>query len=100
MARITIEDCIHLVPNRFHLVQMAATRAKQLKRGATPLVKAEDNKAVVIALREIAAAHVKPGGRILDPLEEGEAVLSLADEAVVEAEVVSPSGEEPAENAK
>ena len=60
MARITIEDCIEKVPNRFHLVQMAAIRAKQLKKGATTLVPAEANKAVVIALREIAAGRVKP----------------------------------------
>ena len=60
MARITIEDCIEKVPNRFHLVQMAAIRAKQLKQGATSLVAAENNKAVVIALREIAAGRVQP----------------------------------------
>ena len=60
MARITVEDCIDNVPNRFHLVQMAAIRTKQLKKGAQSLVKAEDNKEVVTALREIAAGHVKP----------------------------------------
>jgi len=60
MARITIEDCTRLVPNRFHLVQMAAIRAKQLKKGASPLVQAEDNKEVVVALREIAAGCVQP----------------------------------------
>lgn len=60
MARITIEDCIEKVPNRFHLVQMAAIRAKQLKRGAQPLVDTEQNKEVVIALREIAAGYVAP----------------------------------------
>jgi len=60
MARITIEDCIEKVPNRFRLVQMAAIRAKQLKQGANTLVAAEDNKAVVIALREIAAGLVTP----------------------------------------
>jgi DNA-directed RNA polymerase subunit omega len=60
MARITIEDCTEKVPNRFHLVQMAAIRAKQLKLGANTLVAAEDNKAVVIALREIAAGRVHP----------------------------------------
>jgi DNA-directed RNA polymerase subunit omega len=60
MARITIEDCTEKVPNRFHLVQMAAIRAKQLKQGATALVSAEDNKAVVIALREIAAGRILP----------------------------------------
>ena len=60
MARITIEDCTEKVPNRFHLVQMAAIRAKQLKQGANTLVSAEENKAVVIALREIAAGRVMP----------------------------------------
>ena len=60
MARITIEDCIEKVPNRFHLVQMAAIRAKQLKKGALPHVNSEENKAVVVALREIAAGIVQP----------------------------------------
>jgi DNA-directed RNA polymerase subunit omega len=60
MARITIEDCTKLVPNRFHLVQMAAIRTKQLKKGAKALVHTEDNKEVVLSLREIAAGYVKP----------------------------------------
>ena len=60
MARITIDDCAKHVPYRFHLVQMAAIRTKQLKRGANPLVRAEENKEVVIALREIAAGYILP----------------------------------------
>ncbi len=60
MARITIEDCTRHVPNRFHLVQMAAIRTKQIKRGAKVLVQAEENKPVVVSLREIAAGYVKP----------------------------------------
>lgn len=60
MARITIEDCTERVPNRFHLVQMAAIRAKQLKKGASALVQAEENKEIVVALREIAAGAVQP----------------------------------------
>jgi DNA-directed RNA polymerase subunit omega len=60
MARITIEDCTKNVPNRFHLVQMAAIRTKQLKRGARALVRSEDNKEVVVSLREIAAGYIKP----------------------------------------
>jgi DNA-directed RNA polymerase subunit omega len=60
MARITIEDCTARVPNRFHLVQMAAIRTKQLKKGAKALVQAEENKEVVVALREIAAGYIKP----------------------------------------
>ena len=60
MARITVEDCTEKVPNRFHLVQVASIRTKQLKKGARPLVHAEDNKEVVVALREIAAGFIKP----------------------------------------
>ncbi len=60
MARITIEDCTAKVRNRFHLVQMAAIRAKQLKKGARPLVRADENKEVVTALREIAAGMIRP----------------------------------------
>ena len=60
MARITIEDCMDHVPNRFHLVRMASIRAKQLKKGALPLLGSEDNKVVVMSLREIAAGLVKP----------------------------------------
>ncbi len=67
MARITIEDCIEKVPNRFQLVQMAAIRAKQLKKGARPLLVAEGNKDVVMSLREIAAGLVKPGGAEVGP---------------------------------
>ncbi len=59
MARITIEDCTALVPNRFHLVLMARIRAKQLHKGARPLVAVGENKDVVTALREIAAGAVK-----------------------------------------
>jgi DNA-directed RNA polymerase subunit omega len=58
MARITIEDCIARVPNRFELVLMARIRAKQLQKGAQALVAVGDNKHVVTALREIAAGHV------------------------------------------
>jgi DNA-directed RNA polymerase subunit omega len=60
MARITIEDCTEVVPNRFHLVQMAAIRTKQLKKGARSLVQSDENKEVVTSLREIAAGFVQP----------------------------------------
>jgi DNA-directed RNA polymerase subunit omega len=60
MARITIEDCTEVVPNRFHLVQMAAIRTKQLKKGARSLVQSDENKEVVTSLREIAAGFVLP----------------------------------------
>ncbi|HUI28195.1 MAG TPA: DNA-directed RNA polymerase subunit omega [Candidatus Kryptonia bacterium] len=57
MARITVEDCLEQIPNRFQLVLLAARRAKQLLKGARPLVET-DNKEVVTALREIAATKV------------------------------------------
>ncbi|MEW6300367.1 MAG: DNA-directed RNA polymerase subunit omega [Thermodesulfobacteriota bacterium] len=57
MARITVEDCLAKIPNRFELVIVAARRAKDLLKGARPLVPSE-NKEVVTALREIAAGKV------------------------------------------
>ena len=56
MARITVEDCLEAVPNRFSLVLVAAERTKQLLKGAHALIDNDaDNKEVVTALREIAA---------------------------------------------
>ena len=59
MARITVEDCLKRVENRFELVHLAIKRVKELKRDAPPLVEC-DNKEVVTALREIAAGKVYP----------------------------------------
>jgi len=59
MARVTVEDCIEKVPNRFELVHVASKRTKQLKRGGQPLVECE-NKEVVTSLREIALGLVGP----------------------------------------
>ena len=57
MARVTVEDCLEREDNRFALVVLAAQRARQLMKGATPLVQST-NKAAVTALREIAAGKV------------------------------------------
>lgn len=54
MARITVEDCLEHVENRFDLVLLAARRARQIANGADPLVPGENDKPTVIALREIA----------------------------------------------
>ncbi|MDH3635233.1 MAG: DNA-directed RNA polymerase subunit omega [Gammaproteobacteria bacterium] len=54
MARITVEDCLEHVENRFDLVLLAARRARQISQGADPLVPPENDKPTVIALREIA----------------------------------------------
>ncbi len=58
MARVTVEDCLEREENRFGLVILAAQRARQLMKGAAPLVRSK-NKAAVTALREIAAGKVR-----------------------------------------
>ncbi len=58
MARITIEDCLVRIPNRFELTLAATNRARQITAGSTPLVENDRDKPTVIALREIAAGKV------------------------------------------
>lgn len=58
MARVTVEDCLEKVENRFALVILGAKRTKELKRGAPLLVRDRDNREVVMALREIASGKV------------------------------------------
>lgn len=59
MARVTVEDCLDNVDNRFELILVAAKRARQLAKGiADPMVERENDKPTVIALREIAEGHV------------------------------------------
>ncbi len=58
MARITVEDCLGHVENRFQLVLVAARRARQLAGGAEPCVPRENDKPTVLALREIAEGFV------------------------------------------
>ena len=55
MARITVDDCLKLIPNRFELTLAATYRARQITNGAAPLLEANRDKATVIALREMAA---------------------------------------------
>jgi DNA-directed RNA polymerase subunit omega len=58
MARVTVEDCLEKVENRFLLVMLASKRVKQLYKGAPPLIDVKDNRNVVVSLREIAAGKV------------------------------------------
>jgi DNA-directed RNA polymerase subunit omega len=58
MARVTVDDCLKRIPNRFQLTLVATYRARQLTLGSTPMVEAERDKATVIALREIAVGKV------------------------------------------
>jgi DNA-directed RNA polymerase subunit omega len=60
MARITVEECLDQIPNRFLLVMVAAKRAKQLYKGAQPLIENKaGNKKIVLGLREIAAGRIE-----------------------------------------
>jgi DNA-directed RNA polymerase subunit omega len=84
MARVTVEDCLPAVKNRFDLVLVASRRARKLALGATPLLDAENDKPTVIALREIAAGLINQ--EILDEMEakekqaeEYEAALEFAE---------------------
>jgi DNA-directed RNA polymerase subunit omega len=60
MARVTVEDCVDKVPNRFDLVLYAGFRARQLSGGAEPQIERDRDKNPVVALREIAAKLLKP----------------------------------------
>jgi len=67
MARITVDDALEMIPDRFALVLLTAKRSKQILKGSTPKVES-DNRPVVVALREIAAGKVVIGPGI--PEEE------------------------------
>jgi len=85
MARVTIEDCLEHVENRFTLVMLATKRARQLINGVEPLVPWENDKATVVALREIAEGLITDQ-TVEEPVAE---VLSVDDElaAALEADL-------------
>jgi DNA-directed RNA polymerase subunit omega len=64
MARITVDDCLKQIPNRFEMSLAATYRARQITNGAQPMLESNRDKATVIALRELAAA--KYGTEILN----------------------------------
>ena len=69
MARVTIEDCLRHVPNRFDLVLLASKRARQLMAGAEPLVAINNDKVTVIALRELAEGLLDLDALEREPVE-------------------------------
>jgi len=78
MARITVEDCLEHVDNRFDLVLLAARRARQISQGADPLVAPENDKPTVIALREIADNLISKTG--LDEMEAQHEIERITSE--------------------
>ena len=84
MARVTVEDCLGKVDNRFQLVLVATKRARQLAKGAQPFGDWENDKPTVVALREIAEDYVTP--KILDETSEE------TDTAAID-ELAAPQGD-------
>ena len=92
MARVTVEDCVDKVPNRFDLILFAAQRARQISSGADLTIDRDRDKNPVVALREIAETTVKPSeleesivGSLqrvrVDEEDETEELSSLSDAA-------------------
>ena len=85
MARITVEDCLEKVDNRFHLVRVASKRARQLMNGKEPSLEWDNDKATVVALREIAA------GNITEEMLEEKPIVNddegIFDQAEIDAEI-------------
>ncbi|MCL4162316.1 UNVERIFIED_CONTAM: hypothetical protein GTU68_064540 [Idotea baltica] len=81
MARVTVEDCLSNVDNRFQLVLVATKRARQLSLGAQAFVEEENDKPTVLALREIAEGHVTRD--ILDETIEEEILEFIEEEGEV-----------------
>lgn len=82
MARVTIEDCLDNVDNRFQLILTAAKRARQISQGAEPLVPLENDKPTILALREISNGYITR-----DILKQTRANKSLIDEIVIDDDV-------------
>ena len=86
MARLTVEDCLDKVDNRFQLVLVAAKRARQLSLGAEPMVSWDNDKPTVVALREIAENKVDRS--ILNNVSAREhALVSNIDEEEIRQEI-------------
>jgi DNA-directed RNA polymerase subunit omega len=92
MARITVEDCLNKVNNRFALIHMAAKRVRQLRKGAEPLVVSK-NRDVVVSLREIAAGKVSKVENLQQDNLIEDKVDILAEELEVEKDAESPDEE-------
>ena len=83
MARVTVEDCVDKIPNRFDLVLLAATRARQISGGAELTVDRDRDKNPVVALREIAEQNVRPD-RLLEATLQGMQKVQMEDEDVTD----------------
>lgn len=97
MARITVEDCLDNVDNRFDLVMLATKRARQLATGGKePMVKEDSDKVTVIALREIAEGLITEEFFAVRNMQEDidEVFEETIDEELLAAELVDPQAED------
>ena len=99
MARITVEDCLDNVANRFELVLVASKRARQLANGAATSLAWENDKPTVLALREIAEGLIGPDilNVVDEPVEEAPDAVARAKAllaVVADGELIGPEGDE------
>ena len=83
MARLTVEDCLPYVDNRFHLVLVASKRARQIAMGADALVEIDNDKPTVLALREISEGLVGP-----EILDDKSPDLNMRPAAISESDMI------------
>ena len=93
MARVTVEDCVDKIPNRFDLVLAAGFRARQLSGGAEPMLERDRDKNPVVALREIADTTVHPGNLKESVITSLQRVLPEDDDEVDDLGSLSQSAE-------
>ncbi len=93
MARVTVEDCLPLIPNRFALVLLATKRTRQLMAGARPIIETSKNKPCVLSLREIATSKVRFDRDVRTALEgKYDTAKQIAQQTAASASAVSQRG--------
>lgn len=98
MARITVEDCLDKIDNRFDMTLIAAERARQIAMGADPLIPLDNDKPTVIALREISEGLMNR--EILDQINAAATAIGEAESEEGEEEISAESSDEESSTAK
>ena len=97
MARVTVEDCVDKVDNRFELVLLAAHRARMISNGSQLLVERDNDKNPVVALREIAEEHLSPEDLAEELVHSLQKYVEVDEPEPALAQIEADSGEEDAE---
>ena len=100
MARITVEDCLEKVDNRFHLVRVASKRARQLMNGKEPTLEWDNDKATVVALREISAGNITEEMLNEKPISSEDEGIFAQDEIDAEIGVLVSAAESESDETK